>query len=123
MRSQGRVKFFDWTKDFGFIWDLDRLVDVFVHVSDLRPARPVPGKKTLYTGEYVEYDVVPSDSREDGLKAKMVTGIRRGDLLCESGTITFTSYSRHQFNDTPPPPAPQPPQPAQPEPAPATSEP
>lgn len=105
MGSLGRVKFFDWNKKFGFIFDLDRHVDVFVHVSDLRSKRHMGGKKkTLYTGEFVQYDVAPSDSREGCLKAVEVTGVRGEPLLCENGIITFETYSRHQFSEPAPAP-------------------
>ena len=108
MGSLGRVKFFDWNKKYGFIWDLDRCVDVFVHLSDLCPKRHMGGKKkTLYTGEFVEYNIVPSPSRAGCLKAVEVTGVRGEPLLCENGIITFETYSRHQFSEAPPaPPAP-----------------
>ena len=103
-RSRGVVKWFDWSKKFGFIADIDSVgPDVFVHLSDLRPTGPTPNEghglgPTLYTGEYVEYDVVPSDSQHTGTKAGAVTGIGGGPLLCESGILTFKSYTRKQFN-------------------------
>ena len=51
---QGRVKFFDPDRGFGFI-SRDAGEDVFVHVSNLQGE----GGQTLSEGQSVEFDVGP----------------------------------------------------------------
>ena len=98
----GRVKWFNARHNYGFLVDVRTGAEIFVHVSDLRPKNADPTlQKTLYTGEYVEFDVSPSHvaGRE---KAANVRGMMShepfgGNLLCEMGQLRFTQYSRVQF--------------------------
>ena len=100
----GRVKWFNARNNYGFIVDLHDGEELFVHTSDLRPKNTDPNfPKTLYTGEYVEFDVCPSHmpGRE---KAVNVRGMMShepfgGTLLCEMGQLRFTEYSRVQFEN------------------------
>lgn len=90
----GRVRWYDYHKKFGFIEPLDGLSeDVFVHFNDLMTRKGRPGQ--LYTGEYVEYRIL--DSEKDRPRATGVTGIGGGPLLCESGKLTFESYTREEM--------------------------
>ena len=95
----GRVKWYNSRKNHGFIVDLDTGTEVFVHADDLRPTEAE--YKTLYTGEYVEFKMQPSN-RGGADKAAEVTGIRGGTLLCDMGHLRFTSYSRMHFDDRDP---------------------
>ena len=77
-RLQGRVKWFDSRKGFGFITNLDDERELFVHHSRL--VTEVNCFKTLYEGEYVLFDIVTDNKKE---LANNIKGIREGPLLCE----------------------------------------
>ena len=79
---RGRVKWFNSTRGYGFITNLDKDEDTFVHHSGITPT--VECWKTLTPGEYVEYSL---DTDDDGKsQATSVTGIAGGPLLCETNT-------------------------------------
>jgi CspA family cold shock protein len=52
--AQGKVKFFNSQKGFGFIQPIDGGADVFVHISALERA----GMSNLNAGQKLTYDVV-----------------------------------------------------------------
>jgi len=56
MRLQGRVKWFDARKGYGFI-EREGEDDVFVHYSSIQ----MEGYKALEDGEEVEFEIVQSD--------------------------------------------------------------
>ena len=63
--ATGRVKWFDDAKGYGFIESEEG--DVFVHYSAI--VSSVPGRKSLYEGQEVEFDVTQGPK---GLKAANV---------------------------------------------------
>lgn len=65
--TEGIVKWFDDEKGYGFIEYLEH-DDVFVHYSSIIDNKR--DHKSLIKGEYVEFDLVRTDS---GYKAKNVT--------------------------------------------------
>ena len=77
---RGRVKWFNSTRGYGFITNLDREEDTFVHHTGIHPSREC--WKTLTPGEYVEYSLDVSDNGKS--QAANVTGIAGGPLLCET---------------------------------------
>lgn len=80
-RMQGRVKWYDQNKKYGFIIS-DENREYFVHRDDLQSRNAVPDPH-LFTGEYVEYETIPTmDGR---LKAANVSGIQHGPLMCDHG--------------------------------------
>jgi cold shock CspA family protein len=84
-RRQGRVKWF--SKQYGFIKDLNDNADYFVHFTAIRVPETVYGK--LHPNEYVEF-VVKNDV--NGKKYAMdITGIKEGPLLCEATTYMSTT--------------------------------
>ena len=100
-----RVKFFNARKNYGFLLNVRTGEEVFVHVTDLRPKNTETANRTLYTGEYVEYDLAPSHVAGQQ-KATNVRGVMShepfgGTLLCEMGQLHFTHYSREQFDTAP----------------------
>ena len=66
MSLQGKVKWFNPTKGFGFIEREDKEKDVFVHMSAVRDA----GMNGLEEGQEVTFDV------EDGPKGPNATNIK-----------------------------------------------
>ncbi len=77
---RGRVKWFNSTRGYGFITNLDKEEDTFVHHTGIHPSREC--WKTLTPGEYVEYSLDVSDNGKS--QAAHVTGIAGGPLLCET---------------------------------------
>jgi CspA family cold shock protein len=63
---QGKVKWFNNTKGFGFILPDNETVDVFAHFSQIQ----MDGYKTLKTNQIVEFDLV------NGEKGKQAQNIR-----------------------------------------------
>jgi cold shock protein len=66
MSLQGKVKWFNPTKGFGFIEREDKEKDVFVHVSAVRDA----GMKGLDEGQSLTFDV------EDGPKGPSAVNLK-----------------------------------------------
>jgi len=82
-RHFASVKWFSNKKGFGFLTDIDSNEDIFVHYSGIDTPDGI--YKTLIEGEYVEYNVSPTEL--DGKKtAQNVTGLRKGLLLCQNPT-------------------------------------
>lgn len=68
MPSNGKVKWFDGKKGFGFIESEDGSGDVFVHYADISGE----GYKTLHQGDRVEFEL---ESTPKGKKAVKVNKI------------------------------------------------
>ena len=81
----GRIKWFNSSKGFGFVTDLESNNDVFAHHSGISVKAEC--WKTLYPGEYVSYEVHVDDQQKT--HAVNITGVRGGPLLCET---------RHELN-------------------------
>lgn len=54
---QGKVKWFNNAKGFGFVVPNESNDDVFIHFSQIK----MDGYRTLKTGQRVEFDLVESD--------------------------------------------------------------
>jgi cold shock protein len=91
-RVAGRVKWFDNRKGFGFVNNLSNNAEVFVHHSGLTSQNGV--FRTLYPGEYVEFDL-HHDAQSNRDYAVNVTGVQGGSLLCENqGTRLMVRRTR-----------------------------
>ena len=83
--TTGNVKWFNNKSGFGFITALNNDMkgqDIFVHHTSI----DVNGDlyKYLVQGEYVEFDVQKMDSKDHEHQAINITGIKNGDLMCET---------------------------------------
>ncbi|MBI4733340.1 MAG: cold-shock protein [Rubrobacteridae bacterium] len=66
--AQGKVKWFDNKKGFGFI-EQNEGADLFVHFSELKDE----GFKALYEGDVVEYTVATNAKGETATDVKVIT--------------------------------------------------
>ncbi|NLO74203.1 MAG: cold shock domain-containing protein [candidate division WS1 bacterium] len=78
MRLQGRVKWFDARKGYGFI-EREGEDDVFVHYSSIQ----MEGYKALEDGEEVEFEIVQSDR---GPQAANVTRLTKASSSAPEAT-------------------------------------
>jgi cold shock CspA family protein len=89
-KTLGIVKWFDSRGGFGFITILPGETnagkDIFVHYSSLSVAQSQ--YKYLVLGEYVEFVVSSSDNEKYEFSAKEVSGVRGGNLMCESRRLS-----------------------------------
>ena len=96
----GMVKWFDNRKGYGFIRDLNKDTDIFVHFSNISVKHEATYKK-LYPCEYVSYGLEEKDGREVCVN---VTGVYGGPLLTDSSEYNYKVYPK-QMNtrsmDTP----------------------
>ena len=79
---QGKVKFFDADRGFGFIQSEGR-EDVFVHVSNLQP-----GTTVIAEGQSVEFDIGPG-RKSDEAKNVRADLSRPAELAVEAGGTRF----------------------------------
>ena len=61
-KSNGKVKWFNETKGFGFI-EVEGSNDVFIHINEIK----TPGCRTLNDGQEVEFEI---EAGEKGPQAK-----------------------------------------------------
>ena len=71
-RLQGKVKFFNAKKGFGFIEGPSEGKDIFLHFTQIQ----MDGYKTLNTADLVEYELVNGDK---GIQAGSVTLVKAAD--------------------------------------------
>lgn len=77
----GRVKWFDNKKGYGFILSCEDSHEYFVHHARVTTDMQF---STLYDGEYVSFRLTKEN---DKVMADDVKGISRGPLLCETRQI------------------------------------
>jgi CspA family cold shock protein len=81
----GRVKWFNNKAGYGFITVTDGKRsgnDVFVHHSAINVENQQ--YKYLVQGEYIEFDLIKTDSEKHEWQASNVSGIKGGKLMCET---------------------------------------
>ena len=99
----GRVKWFNNKAGYGFITVTDGSrsgSDIFVHHSAINVDSQQ--YKYLVQGEYVEFDLVKTDSEKHEWQAYRVSGIRSGKLMCETRRdlkIARNEYKSAKPND------------------------
>ncbi|KAJ1432951.1 hypothetical protein B484DRAFT_310265, partial [Ochromonadaceae sp. CCMP2298] len=88
-RHVGQVKWFNNKAGFGFITMIDGMGkewDIFTHFSTLVLAHHngYDQYKYLVQGEYVEFEISPTNNKGHEFQAMYVTGINSGPLMCET---------------------------------------
>lgn len=81
----GRVKWFNNKAGYGFITVTDSSrsgSDIFVHHSSIDVENQQ--YKYLIQGEYVEFDLIKTESEKHEWQASNVAGIKGGKLMCET---------------------------------------
>jgi cold shock CspA family protein len=93
-RTTGIVKWFDSRGGFGFITILkgeeNEGKDIFVHYSTLTTTNSQ--YKYLVLGEYVEFTLAKAENEKYEYFAQNVTGIRGGNLMCESRRLSSLDH-------------------------------
>ena len=85
MSITGRVKWFNNKSGFGFITVCDgphKGKDIFAHFSAIRGESSQ--YKYLVQGEYLEFNLVKSESEQHEYNAADITGIMGGILMCDT---------------------------------------
>lgn len=101
----GRVKWFNNKAGYGFITVTDGSrsgSDIFVHHSAINVENQQ--YKYLVQGEYVEFDLVKTESQTHEWQASKVDGIKGGKLMCETRRelkIARNEYKSTKTTDTP----------------------
>ena len=91
-RLTGMVKWFNNKSGFGFITVLGESPlsgkDVFVHYSAIRVTNSQ--YKYLVQGEYVDFNLVKSDSDKHEFNAADITGVKGGAIMCETRKLALS---------------------------------
>jgi CspA family cold shock protein len=94
-RLTGMVKWFNNKSGFGFITVLGEGEfsgkDVFVHYSALRVVNSQ--YKYLVQGEYVDFNLVKSDSDKHEFNAADITGVKGGAIMCETRKLALSTQT------------------------------
>ncbi len=95
----GRVKWFNNKAGYGFITITDGSrsgTDIFVHHSSIGVESQQ--YKYLVQGEYVEFELVKTESQTHEWQASKVAGIKGGKLMCE--TRHELKMARNEYNSS-----------------------
>jgi cold shock CspA family protein len=98
----GRVKWFNNKAGYGFITVTDGSrsgSDIFVHHSAINVDSQQ--YKYLIQGEYIEFDLVKTDSEKHEWQASRVSGIRGGKLMCETRRELKIARTEYKTTRTP----------------------
>jgi CspA family cold shock protein len=98
----GRVKWFNNKSGFGFITACDgdlKDKDIFVHWSAIKVENSQ--YKYLVQGEYVEFNIVKSEKGEHEYNAVNVSGVKGGNLMCETRRLNREQSRPRPSSDEP----------------------
>ena len=102
-RVTGAVKWFNNKSGFGFITVCDegefKGVDIFVHYSSLRGE--TEKYRYLVQGEYVEFQLAPSNKEDYKIHAVDVSGIRGGPIMCDVRRMALRNEREHDKKAAP----------------------
>lgn len=93
-RTVGKVKWFNNKAGYGFITASEGEhagKDIFVHFSTINVSNPQ--YTYLVQGEYVEFELVKSQSDKHEFQAMSVSGIKGGSIMCETRASTRPEQS------------------------------
>jgi CspA family cold shock protein len=95
----GKVKWFNNKAGYGFITVTEKGdytgKDIFTHFTAIKVTNSQ--YKYLVQGEYVEFDLVKSETGSHEYKAMSVTGITGGELMCETRSYSRTPSDNDGF--------------------------
>ena len=97
----GRVKWFNNKAGYGFVTVTDGSrseSDVFVHHNAINVDSQQ--YKYLVQGEYIEFDLIRTDSDKHEWQASNVSGIKGGKLMCETRNELKIARNDHKANNT-----------------------
>ena len=99
MRMNGRVKWFDTKKGYGFVETTsESSEDLFIHFSNIK-TRDSDTYKKLFPGEYVSFLKV-HDSDNDRNECRELTGIDGGILMTENPEYRFRVFKNYNVNSS-----------------------
>ena len=99
MRMNGRVKWFDTKKGYGFVETTgESSEDLFIHFSNIK-TRDSDTYKKLFPGEYVSFLKV-HDSDNDRNECRELTGIDGGILMTENPEYRFKVFKNYNVNSS-----------------------
>jgi CspA family cold shock protein len=101
-RFTGRVKWFNNKAGYGFITVTDGLKsgsDIFVHHSSINVS--TQQYKYLVQGEYIEFTLSNVSSGDHEFQAVDVSGIKGGQLMCETRNELRTTRSTYKEQSQP----------------------
>lgn len=99
MRMNGRVKWFDTKKGYGFVETTgESSEDLFIHFSNIN-TRDSDTYKKLFPGEYVSFLKV-HDSDNDRNECRELTGIDGGILMTENPEYRFKVFKNYNVNSS-----------------------
>jgi cold shock CspA family protein len=103
-RMTGIVKWFNNKSGFGFITvcsdNAHKGTDIFAHYSAIRDSKTQ--YKYLLQGEYVEFDLVSTETGTHKFNASEICGVMGGLIMCETRKIAFDQSARdHTQRDQP----------------------
>jgi cold shock CspA family protein len=99
----GRVKWFNNKAGYGFVTVCEgdyKDKDIFSHFSSIMVTKSQ--YKYLVQGEYVQFDLVKSSEQGHEFKALNITGVRRGELMCETRATQMREKSASRRPHSPP---------------------
>ena len=95
-RMTGIVKWFNNKSGFGFITvcsdNAHKGTDIFAHYSAIRDSKTQ--YKYLLQGEYVEFDLVSTETGTHKFNASEICGVMGGLIMCETRKIAFDQSAR-----------------------------
>jgi len=98
-RMNGRVKWFDSKKGYGFVETTgDSKEDFFVHFSNIQTSDENTYKK-LFPGEYVSF-VKGHDEKNDRNECLEVRGVDMGPLMTENSEYRFKVFRNYNLGQS-----------------------
>ncbi len=92
---QGRIKWFDYAKGFGFVTPLDGSQDAFVHESELSPT----DLRSLSEGDAVEFEIVPAQLGPAAVHVRRIDAVATGLSAVDSDVRANSRPLAHASGD------------------------